>query len=53
MHVQNKRVSDSDWAEDICHMSTERLSRTEKETLLMFQPNSRGVSVLICFFFHN
>lgn len=38
---------------NICHMSTERLSRTEKETLLTFQSNGRGVSELICCFFHN
>lgn len=38
---------------NICHMSTERLSRTEKETLLMFQSDGRGVSELICCFFHN
>lgn len=44
VHIQSTRVSDSDWAEDICHISTEGLSRTEKETLVMFQSKSRGVS---------
>lgn len=53
MRVRNKRVSASDWAEGIRPTRAGGLSRTEKETLLVFQFNTRGVSGLICFSFRN
>lgn len=50
MHVQNHEYLTGIGLRNIC---TEKLSRTGKETLLMFQYYGRRVSESICCFFDN